>query len=85
MKPNVHRSTRAHRSDDGRAFLPDPSDGARAMSDDDLAESLARSFLCSATSGEEDAETTRDEVFPEESGGLVVRDLEDDESSFAWS
>ena len=55
------------------------------MSDDELAESLAQSFLCSATSGEEDAEMTRDEVFPEESGGLVVRDLEDDESSFAWS
>jgi hypothetical protein len=78
MKPKSHRPSRPRHLDDAHAFLPDPRDGARSIVADDLAEALAESFLCSATSGEEDAETTRDQVLPEESGGLEIREPEHD-------
>jgi hypothetical protein len=67
------------RPDDGNAFLPDPRDGTGALAEDDLAELLAESFLCSATSGEEEAEAARDRIVPEESGGLVLREPDEDD------
>ena len=59
------------RSDEGRAFLPDPYDGtgAPARADDPLAETLAEEFVASATNAEEMTEDDRDQLMPEEVGG----------------
>jgi hypothetical protein len=59
------------RSDPGRAFLPDPYDGAGspARSVDPLAETLAEEFVTSATNGEEMTEDDRDQLQMEEVGG----------------
>ena len=59
------------RSDPGRAFLPDPYDGAGApaRSGDPLAETLAEEFVTSATNAEEMTEDDRDELQMEEVGG----------------
>ena len=59
------------RSDEGRAFLPDPYDGtgAPARAGDELAESLAEEFVSSATNAEEMTEDDRDRLTPEEVGG----------------
>lgn len=62
---------RHERSDDGNAFIPDP-EGGPAHTRDDLAESLAEDFLQAATSGEDVAEESGDEVVPEELGGPFV-------------
>jgi hypothetical protein len=76
-----HRSKRAakeaiaegphRRSDEGRAFLPDPYDGAGApaRAADTLAETLAEEFVASATNAEEMTEDDRDRLTPEEVGG----------------
>ena len=64
--PRVHE-----RSDDGNAFIPDP-EGGPAHTSDDLAEILAEDFLQAATSGEDVAEESGDEVVPEELGGPFV-------------
>ena len=59
------------RSDDGRAFLPDPYDGAGApaRAADPFAETLAEEFVTSATNAEEMTEDDRDEMTTEEVGG----------------
>ena len=62
---------RHERSDDGNAFIPDP-EGGPAYTRDDLAESLAEDFLQAATSGEDVAEESGDQVVPEELGGPFV-------------
>ena len=67
-RPFAHRH---QRSDDANAFIPDP-EGGPAHTRDDLAESLAEDFLQAATSGEDVAEESGDEVVPEELGGPFV-------------
>ena len=70
-QPNrKHASPR--RSDDGTAFIPDPSTGEPSRTEDDLAETLAEEFVQSATSAEESAEDVRDGFFPEEVGGPFI-------------
>jgi hypothetical protein len=64
--------SRTGRPDDADAFLPDPSRGGRARTDDALAECLAEEFLSSATSAEEVNEEVRDAVLPEEFGGPFI-------------
>ena len=59
------------RSDDGRAFIPDPQDGP-ARSSDDLAEQMAEEFVKAATTGEDPAEDLLDATVPEEIGGPFV-------------
>lgn len=60
------------RPDSAHAFLPDPSAGGSARTNDDLAENLAEEFVASATSAEEIRETDRDRIFEEELGGPFV-------------
>jgi hypothetical protein len=67
------------RSDDGDAFIPDPSEGGPPVAVDDIAETLAEEFVQSATSGEEAGEDVRDEWVPEEVGGPFVETRADDE------
>ena len=59
------------RSDDADAFLPDP-DGGPARVSDDFAELVAEDFVTAATSGEEQGETERNRVVPEELGGPFI-------------
>ncbi len=58
----------AHRSDDGDAFLPDPSatDRHNVLVD---GESFAEEFIASATGGEQVEMDAQDEVVEEEWGG----------------
>ena len=70
-KRNGPISTRS-RSDDGNAFVPDPSSSGRSRVKDVLAEQLAEEFLSSATSGEEHGLEAHDRVFTEERGGPFV-------------
>jgi hypothetical protein len=58
------------RSDEGRAFLPDPYDGSRAKARaaDQLAETLAEEFVTSATGAELDGQG-HDGLLTEELGG----------------
>jgi hypothetical protein len=57
-----------HRSDDGEAFLPDPSRrGAHITATD--AESFGEEFVASATGGEPVQSDAADEVVEEEEGG----------------
>jgi hypothetical protein len=67
--PELHPAGR--RSDEGKAFLPDPYDGsgAPARAGDPLAESLAEEFVVSATTAEEVTEDDRDQLRTEEVGG----------------
>jgi hypothetical protein len=67
--PEMHPAGR--RSDDGRAFLPDPYDGGRApaRASDPFAETLAEDFVVSATSAEEATEDDRNSIDSEEMGG----------------
>lgn len=64
-----NNKARPTRSDDGHAFLSDPSQGEPATTDDDLAETLAEEFLMAATSAEEMTEDVRDSFVTEELGG----------------
>ncbi len=59
------------RSDDGRAFLPDPYDcrRAKARAGDGLAEALAEEYVTSATSAEPASVRSGDDVLAEEIGG----------------
>ncbi len=59
------------RSDDGRAFFPDPEDGP-ARAPDDLAEQMAEDFLKAATSGEDQDDDLLDATVSEEIGGPFV-------------
>jgi len=63
------------RSDDGRAFLADPYDGAgaHARAADELAETLAEEFVSAATNAEEMTEDVRDRVRTEEVGGPFMQ------------
>jgi hypothetical protein len=67
--PELHPAGR--RSDEGRAFMPDPYDGGRApaRADETLAETLAEEFIASATNAEEAMEEDRDAFVTEEIGG----------------
>lgn len=72
MRTRDRKVTARHEShtrrDAGDAFLKDPTGGrARAFAKDDLAESLAESFLDSATSA--DPRFVEDTLFTEELGG----------------
>jgi hypothetical protein len=60
----------AHRSDDGEAFLPDPSNTGShiALGGTDV-ESFAEEFIASATAGEPVEMDAQDEVVEEEWGG----------------
>ncbi|HVU50402.1 MAG TPA: hypothetical protein VHL80_06930 [Polyangia bacterium] len=70
---------RTPRSDDADAFLPDPSDGGRARSSDDLAEVLAEDFLESATRGNDVYEDELERPLPDEVGGpFVVTDADEE-------
>jgi hypothetical protein len=70
-----------HRSDDGEAFLPDPSrPGAHKTAGD--AESFGEEFVASATGGEPLHMDALDEVVEEEEGGpFLLLDTEEDASS----
>ena len=59
----------ARRTDDGEAFLPDPTRGARVNAND--AEFFGEEFLASATTGEPQHMDAADEVVDEEEGGPV--------------
>lgn len=67
----------AHRSDDGVAFLPDPSatDQRGALIKTDV-EFFAEEFIASATTGEQVAMDAGDEAVEEELGGPFL-DLDD--------
>jgi hypothetical protein len=71
-----------HRSDDGCAFLPDPSEGARARAGDTLSEMLAEEFLESATAGEEMTEDERGQMDIEEVGGPFTKSTAKDEFAY---
>jgi hypothetical protein len=60
------------RSDDGNAFIRDPSDGGPARTSDDLAENMAEDFVQAATSGEDASEDVLNEMVPEELGGPFI-------------
>src|SRR5688572_693749 len=65
--------TRVHRRDGGSAFVPDPSEGdSRTL--DDLAEALAESYVCAATSGEQHADQALDDFVDEELGGPFMQE-----------
>ena len=68
--PHVRRG----RSDDGTAFMPDPSpaDGVPARIDDSLAENLAEEFVEAVTGGDDPVEEALEAVVPEELGGPFV-------------
>jgi hypothetical protein len=73
--PDLDHLRREDRAD---AFIPDPADGP-AVTDDDLAQTLAQEYLRSATSGEDTIEDAFDEVVPEEIGGPFVETSASDE------
>jgi hypothetical protein len=64
------------RTDDGKAFLPDPYErntrDHRAVTRDSLADVLAAEYIASATSAEEVSQENRDELSLEEVGGPFV-------------
>lgn len=68
------------RKDGGRAFLPDSNGGHTSHTRDTLAESLAETYLASATSGEEQAEDVMNELVGEELGGPFVEDGEPEDT-----
>lgn len=69
----------AHRSDDGEAFLPDPTGKHNPLTDTD-GESFAEEFIASALAGEPVDADAADEVVDEEWGGpfLEVEAVEAD-------
>lgn len=66
------------RGDRADAFIADP-EGGPAITDDDLAQTLAQEYLRSATSGEDTTEEVFDQVVPEEIGGPFVETSASDE------
>lgn len=74
----MHTRDDRRRRDDGDAFIPDPH-GGRAHTNDDLAEMAAEDFLASATSGEEQGQSHRDQVVAEELGGPFIQSTAADE------
>jgi hypothetical protein len=69
---------RVMRADSADAFIRNPDDGDMNV-EDDLAESLAEEFVHSATSGENQAEETLDQVVPEEIGGPFIETSAEEE------
>jgi phosphoenolpyruvate synthase/pyruvate phosphate dikinase len=67
------------RSDDGNAFLPDPTEGNRSATDVDLAEELAEAFVAGATSNDDVASNEREAVLTEEIGGPFLTEATSDE------
>lgn len=67
MKANRQFDGRPTRLDDGNAFLPDGSTSSAAD-----AEFFGEEFIGSATAGESQSETVRDEVGDEEDGGPFI-------------
>jgi hypothetical protein len=59
------------REDQADAFIADPEDGP-AITDDDLARTLAQEYLRSATSGEDMSDEVFEQVVPEEIGGPFI-------------
>ena len=59
------------REDHADAFIADPEDGP-AITDDDLAQTLAQEYLRSATSGEDMSDEVFDQIVPEEIGGPFI-------------
>lgn len=76
--PNKPAPGRRERTDGGDAFLPDP-EGGPARAPDDLAELVAEDYLAAATSGEEQGETERNRVVPEELGGPFIQSSAEEE------
>jgi hypothetical protein len=76
-----HPPHAVRRSDAGRAFLPDPYDGAGAPARTgvSLAETLAEEFMVSATSAEEMTEDDRDQMQTEEVGGPFTETTAEEE------
>ena len=70
MRPPSVRG-KHRRTDDGTAFLPDPTAVGRRRVKDDLAEVLGEDFLANATASES-ADDARDRPVPEEEGGPFV-------------
>jgi hypothetical protein len=69
MKTKRHFAART-RADDGNAFLPDvASGGVGSTASAGDAEFFGEEFIGSATAGESQSETARDEVIDEEEGG----------------
>jgi hypothetical protein len=66
------------RADGADAFIADP-EGGRAVTSDDLAETLAEEYLHSATSGEDMTEEVLEQVVPEEIGGPFIETTGSDE------
>jgi len=66
---------KAARSDDGNAFLPDPTETGEPLSSND-ATFFATEYVAAALTGESQNEDVRDEVAPDEDGGpfLVLND-----------
>ena len=73
MKAKRHLDGRPGRSDDGNAFLPDlaSSEPGHTSSASD-AEYFGEEYIGSATTGESQSETARDEVVDEEDGGPFI-------------
>ena len=66
------KPTRHEAMDGGRAFLPDPRNGASTLTKDDLADELAQEFVAAATSAEHVVEDIRGQFMIEEIGGPFV-------------
>lgn len=62
------------RSDDGEAFLPDPSTSAHGRTYGADAEFMAEEFLASVTSGESVEQDAADEVSDDELGGPFIEE-----------
>jgi hypothetical protein len=71
QKKAMKAQRRHQRPDDGNAFIPDP-EGGPARTRDDLAETLAESFVLGATQDEDGEDAALDGLVPEEIGGPFV-------------
>lgn len=72
----MSRAPSFRRSDDGEAFLPDPTITGRTVGAD--AEFFAEEFLASVTSGENVEQDAADEVSEEELGGPFIEETSED-------
>lgn len=76
--PKARPAGRRERTDGGDAFLPDP-EGGPARVPDDFAELVAEDYVAAATSGEEQGETERNRIVPEELGGPFIQSTAEEE------
>jgi hypothetical protein len=73
MKAKRNLEARTTRADDGTAFLPDITGAEPGMtSSAGDAEFFGEEYIGSATAGESQSETVRDEVVDEEDGGPFI-------------